>query len=135
MYGSLEFLFNLGFEFAGEWMVDGGQPKLILNKYREIKNALYAFITEDDVMYIGKTARTLHERMNGYKKPGPTQKTNIKNNKNILELIKKGIPVRILVLVENEDLKYRGVPIDIASGIEDNLIAMIKPRWNEIGKG
>ncbi len=85
-------------------------------------------------MYIGKTVRTLKERMIGYKSPDPTQKTNIKNNKNISELLKQGIPVRIFVFVKIENLQYRGIPVDIASGIEDNLIAMIKPKWNEIGK-
>jgi hypothetical protein len=43
MSGSLEFISNLGFEFAGEWVLDGDQLKLILNRCQDVKNILYAF--------------------------------------------------------------------------------------------
>ena len=56
-------------------------------------NILYAFISEGNVNYIGKTIQPLKGRMYGYENPGPTQLTNIRVNKKIGELLSQGKPV------------------------------------------
>jgi hypothetical protein len=52
MEDSLEALFSLGFELAGEWFLDDDQLKFELNRYKNLRRVLYAFVTEDDVFII-----------------------------------------------------------------------------------
>jgi hypothetical protein len=128
-----QFLLDLGFEEIGEWIIEAGTLQFILRHYQNNSNILYAFIAQSEIKYIGKSTQTLLGRMNGYKNPGPTQSTNIKNNSRIKELLIKGTPVQILVLVQKEEMLYRGMPIILAAGLEDNLIARLRPPWNERG--
>ena len=62
----------------------------VLTLLEDKKNILYAFVSEGKIKYIGKSVQYLKARMNGYKNPGPTQNTNIKNNKKIKEILKNG---------------------------------------------
>ena len=134
MSEGLEILRDIGFEFVGDWKIENRLLSFNLSQYSSLSNVLYAFVANSQVMYIGKTDRTIQERLNGVKRPGPTQRTNIKNNKNIFSMLSKGIRVEIFVFAEKPDLKYRSIPIDVASGIEGNLIALIEPEWNDMGK-
>jgi hypothetical protein len=94
---------------------------------------LYAFVVDQDVVYIGKSTQTLAGRLNGYQKPGPTQRTNIANHARLIGFIKMGKRVRILVLVSAETVLYRSMPINLAAGLEDALIEHIQPAWNKVG--
>ena len=93
-------------------------------------NALYAFVCGQEVMYIGKTARTLKARFMGYRFPGVSQTTNIRCNQRIRELIDQGQQVRILVLAPTSSLQWGGFALDLAAGLEDSLIRHFQPSWN-----
>jgi hypothetical protein len=96
-------LLNLGFRDIGSWTVssekDGinyrvGAPNpptdgLILSE----RNALYAFVHGDRVMYIGKTAQTICKRLTGYQKPHRSQRTNGRCNAKINELLARGADI------------------------------------------
>ena len=128
--GSRQFLLEFDFENVGEWLFEGSSLQFRLSQHSNEQNILYAFVAQEEVKYIGKSNQTLAGRMNGYKNPGPTQSTNINNNTRIIELLHKGIAVQILAFVQKEEMLYRGVPINRAAGLEDNLIARIRPPWN-----
>jgi hypothetical protein len=130
MEDSQQHLLRLGFEVVGYWMLSQGQIQFVIQQHRQDRDLLYAFTSEECVLYIGKTTQTLYQRMNGYRDPGPSQKTNIRNHELILELLQKGLEVEILALVPKEVMSYRGIQVNIAAGIEDNLITFIKPPWN-----
>jgi hypothetical protein len=133
-------LFTLGFEDVGQWMVgprtgvltysldvsDLGMQRRIL----DVPNALYAFLLDDEVLYIGKTTRSIRRRFRTYCAPGSRQSTNIKNNANIAQLIAAGRVVRIAVFTPISQLRYGDFEIDLAAGLEDTLIASFGPRWN-----
>lgn len=93
-------------------------------------NALYAFLCDDEVLYIGKTARSIRRRFRTYRKPGSAQSTNIKNNGNIKRLITSGKIVRIAVFTPVSQLRYGDFEIDLAAGLESSLIASFVPPWN-----
>lgn len=93
-------------------------------------NALYAFVCGEDVMYIGKTARTIKARFMGYRFPGASQTTNIRCNQRIRELIDRGKSVRILVLAPTSSLQWGSFALDLAAGLEDSLIRHFQPPWN-----
>ena len=129
----LERLENMGFREVGEWSVELGKIKFAFIDAASARNVLYAFISQDNVMYIGKTVQTLKQRMGGYKNPALTQSTNIKGNKLISEILLSNYPVAIYALPDNGLLFYGGFHINLAAGLEDNLIKALNPPWNRTG--
>jgi len=94
------------------------------------KRILYAFVSDGEVKYIGKTIQSLSSRMYGYQKPGPTQTTNIRNHAKIKALLEKRKTVDIFALRDNGLLHYGVFHINLAAGLEDDLIAKLRPEWN-----
>ena len=116
-----------------EYRLDGWSPKvdgLLLDEM----NSLYAFVQGSRVEYIGKTARTLRERFQGYRRPGPSQTTNRRNNENIRRALASSQEVRIFVFNPPSKLRFGSFDISIAAGIEDSLIAAFSPPWNRPGR-
>lgn len=139
-----EDLLDLGFLDIGSWVLDGSgsgigyrldgrNPKVDGLLLDEV-NSLYAFVQDSHVVYIGKTARTLRERFQGYRRPGPSQSTNRRNNQNIRQALASGREVRILVFNPPSKLRFGSFEISIAAGIEDSLIAAFAPPWNRPGR-
>jgi hypothetical protein len=129
----LERLENMGFREVGQWSIELGKIKFTFIDAASAKNVLYAFISQDTVMYIGKTVQTLKQRMGGYKNPAPSQSTNIKGNKLISEILLTNHPVAIYALPDNGLLFYGGFHVNLAAGLEDNLIKALNPPWNRTG--
>jgi len=134
---SLEIIKKLGFELVGKWFRDDtGKLKhdikvVILTK----RPALYAFVIEGQVMYVGKTTTPLGKRLYGYINPGPRQSTNQKNRENICESISKSRDVEIWVFsTPRDELVFRGMPINLPAGLEDAIIESLTPEWNQTGK-
>lgn len=126
----MERLTNIGFRKVGEWKT---LNDLICPGIFDLKNSaniLYAFISNGIVLYVGKTTQTLKKRMYGYQKPGHTQYTNIKGNKLLLELLESGESVDIYALPD-DGLRHIGdFHLNLAAGLEDSIISILKPKWN-----
>lgn len=123
-------LLQIGFRCIGHWKLEDDKPIYELTALMNTKNILYAFISNGEVKYIGKTLQTLKRRMYGYQKPGLTQSTNIKNNEKIRQLLIDGEAVDIFALPDNGLLHYGGFHINLAAGLEDSLISSLSPEWN-----
>jgi len=123
-------LIEIGFQCVGHWKLENGRPVCMLTSHMGTPNVLYAFISNGEIKYIGKTTQPLKGRMASYQNPGPTQSTNIKNNDNIKELLENDEAVDIFVLPDNGLLHYGGFNINLAAGLEDSLISGISPPWN-----
>ena len=80
--------------------------------------------------YVGKTVQSLAKRLSGYKNPGPTQTTNIKNNAHIKKLLRFGAAIDILALPDNGLMHYGQFHLNLAAGLEDNIISVPQPEWN-----
>ena len=128
---SLEQLLSLGFEEVGHWFLEGDQVTFSLTKSSKEANILYSFVVNGEVKYVGKSVLTLHKRMYFYKQGGGSQKTNIRNRADINACLVKGQQVKIYVLVPDLQMEYKGMPINIAAGLEDNIILKLKPEWNK----
>ena len=133
MDNELEFLAKLGFELVGEWSLKLNCIDFQLQKHKDKTNILYAFAVDKKVMYIGKSTQTLYKRMIGYKNPGPTQSTNINNNARIHKILNDNRSVDIYVFIQVEDYFYRGVKVNLAAGLENNLIGLFNSPWNNLG--
>lgn len=123
-------LLEIGFKPAGHWSLDGENLVLELSRQQSQKNVLYSFVCDGEVKYVGKTTRTLLQRMAGYRKPGSTQSTNIRNHGKIKEQLASGAAVEILALPDNGLLHYGAFHVNLAAGLEDDIIRTINPEWN-----
>jgi len=128
---SLQQLVNLGFEEVGQWFLEADQVAFTLNKSAKEANILYSFVVNGEVKYVGKSIQTLHKRMYLYKQGGGSQRTNIRNKAAIKACLEIGQQVKIYVLVPDLEMNYKGMPINIAAGLEDNIISLLKPDWNK----
>lgn len=129
----LQRLEYIGFRAVGAWSLENGRVRCILTDCASAANILYSFVVDGEVMYIGKTVRTLKERLYGYQNPGPTQSTNIKGNGLILEALQAGSRVSVYALPDNGLLHYGGFHVNLAAGLEDSLVSNLKPAWNKAG--
>lgn len=131
---TIEELEKIGFINVGNWRLSENN-KIDYNLQEDkSKEILYSFVIKDkntnQIIYIGKTIKTLIDRMKGYKKPGPTQNTNIRINEIIKEFLINGYEVFIYRFKQNEELFFKDLKINLAAGLEDNLIRKFKPKYN-----
>jgi len=123
-------LLDIGFVPAGHWLVESEKLKFVLTRHSTQRNILYAFVCDGEVKYVGKTVRSLSQRMAGYKTPGPTQTTNIGNHGRIREQLSKDIFVEIYALPDNGLLHYGQFHLNLAAALEDSIIRVMDPPWN-----
>ncbi|WP_413674435.1 GIY-YIG nuclease family protein [Massilia cellulosiltytica] len=123
-------LFEIGFQRAGRWSLEGEELILQLNDLADRQNVLYAFVTGGTVKYVGKTTQSLQRRMFGYQKPNVDQRTNWRNRIAIVELLKRGQQIDILALADTGLLRYGSFHLNLAAGLEDSIIQTLKPEWN-----
>lgn len=116
-------LIYIGLCKVGEWGVLGGRLGANLN-------ILYSFILGTEVLYIGKTTQTLQTRLYGSPRPGPAQNTNLKGNKLLLELLGHGKCIDIFALPDDGLHQIGAFDLNLAAGLEDSIISVLKPRWN-----
>ncbi|RRN96456.1 GIY-YIG nuclease family protein [Pectobacterium aquaticum] len=124
-------LIEIGFIKVGYWKILDGTLKYFPDeRYADVINNLYAFVCDGEVMYVGKTTGRLKDRMYQYIRPNSSQSTNIKNNKNIYDILKKDIAVDIFVLPDSGLIHYGQFHLNLAAGLEDSIINIINPEWN-----
>lgn len=123
-------LLDIGFEPSGHWFLTEGRPDFTLTRNATRSNILYAFVSDGEVLYVGKTVRTLAVRMANYRRPGKDQSTNIGNNGRIKALLEAGDSVDILSLPDSGLMHYGQFHLNLAAGLEDSIIARLAPPWN-----
>lgn len=127
-------LIEVGFRQVGEWRLQNGKPQYSLSAEATSYNILYSFVSGDDARYIGKTTIALRDRMYQYQNPGPSQRTNIRVNGLLKGALSRGALVHIYALPDDGSMQYHGFHLNLAAGLEDSLIAELKPEWNKAGK-
>jgi len=131
-------LLQIGMEDAAQWMPDGKKLKHVGDSaphwryLTAIPNTLYAFACEGEVLYIGKTTKTLSKRFAGYCKPSSDRSADKRLQQAIMKLIRQKKEVRILVLPPTVPLKWGDYPVNLAAGLESSLVEAFKPEWNKI---
>lgn len=123
-------LYEIGFRRAGRWELRDGELALELLDLTHHQNVLYAFVSGTSVKYVGKTTQTLQRRMLGYLRPNEDQRTNWRNRIAIVDLLKRGKPIEILALADPGLFRYGSFHLNLAAGLEDSIIQVVKPEWN-----
>lgn len=128
---TIEDLKKIGFEKVGEWELSIDNQLVFNVNDDNTKEILYSFIlNETKIIYIGKTIKTITERMKGYKKPGKSQNTNIRLNKIILQELNNKNKIDIYMLKTTDIVYFKQLKINLAAGLEDILIKLYKPQHN-----
>lgn len=127
----MERLLLIGFEKVGDWQAsDGGALRFALERHSPLPHTLYAFAVDGEVRYVGKTTRSLVGRLRGYARPGPTQSTNVRVCRLILEELAQGSAVEIYALPDRALHHIGPFHLNLAAGLEDSIIAVVAPTWN-----
>lgn len=125
-------LLQIGFKKVGKWIFQDNSLEYLLDIERNNINFLYAFIVDNNIKYIGKSTQTIQKRFNGYKNPGKDQRTNIKNNKKLIDELNKNKEIDIYIFIDSGLLLYGSFHINLAAGLEDSLIKQTNPEWNNL---
>jgi hypothetical protein len=132
-----QLLAEIGFEDVAQWSIesdrkirDFGDDPEVWQELKQPKNALYAFCVGTEVLYIGKTSRSLEKRFVGYRDPGNTRATNRKCHNEIRKYLKANNTVRIMVLADRTHFHWGQFRVSLAAGLEDSLVETLQPRLN-----
>jgi hypothetical protein len=112
-------------------LVASDEIKVTLTEHAQSANALYAFVSDGEVLYVGKTTQQLRRRLYGYQNPRTTQTTNVRGNKAIATALTEKKIIEVFVLPDNGLLKFGGFHLNLAAGLEDSLINDLRPIWNK----
>ncbi len=120
-----------GFTEAGRWE---------LNSVCDLAHAIdlprtagvYAFLIDGVAQYVGLASKSLHQRLGFYRKPGVSQRTNIRLNEVIRGHLSKGTVVQIFT-AQPKDFSLGGFTIKGAEGLEAGLIEQFNLPWNMRG--
>jgi hypothetical protein len=129
---SLTALRTFGFEQAGRVVGLGEGISIVLERadLRDASPVLYAFAADEVVLYVGKSARSLGARMQGYQTPRPTQSTNIRVHQFLREALRQGGLATVWAWRDPKTHMLGGLLVDLAAGLESAVIELVKPRWN-----
>jgi hypothetical protein len=124
-------LLGSGFQELGCWELDAARD---LSHSLDLprKAGVYAFAIDGVVQYVGLASKSLHQRLNFYRKPGASQRTNIRLNEIIRGHLGAGSKVQILV-AHPPDHQWNGFTISGAEGLEAGLISAFDLPWNMRG--
>ncbi len=130
---ALERLLEIGFETAGEWILDDADLHIELRRYGSAANVLYAFVSDDELLYIGRSGRSLQSRMDGYQNGGPPRSVRTLNRARISAMLMVDQPVELYAMPDPGNLHYGSFRVNLAAGLQHSLIEALDPPWNRAG--
>lgn len=127
----LDILVSAGFQRSGIWVLDTqGCPRI--EGQLPVEKGVYAFASNETILYVGVAGMGLKKRLYYYGKPGPTQTTNIRLNALIRESLIDGETVNILTAMP-PDFEWGGFVVNGRAGLEVGLIELFYLPWNVRG--
>ncbi len=131
----LSLIESVGFRCVGRWHVTcKGLDFAIDKEVKGARKSLYAFVHDAEVLYIGKAMGRFTGRLSGYKTPNQGQRTNFRVHPLLAEIAGRPMDIAIYHFQPSEEVRYRGILLNLAAGLEDMLIETISPRWNMNGR-
>ena len=130
---NLNKLLEIGFVSIGYWQNNNGSPKLVQIDLHDASPALYAFVENEQVLYVGKTSQTLKKRLYFYGRPGSTQKTNIRINNNLKNALSSDRTIDMYGYTDVRPIKVGIFDLNFAAALEDSIINTLSPTWNMQG--
>ena len=128
---AIERLLEIGFERAGYWELVDDEPQVEVQRYANAANVLYAFVSDRELLYIGRSGRSLQLRMRGYQNGGPPRSTRERNRERIIAMLVIGHPIDLYVMPDPGNLHYGSFRVNLAAGLQYSLIEALNPPWNK----
>lgn len=128
---TVERLLQAGFEEVGCWELNSARD-LAHSIQLPQQAGVYAFAINAVVQYVGLASRSLRQRLGFYRKPGASQRTNVRLNEIIRGHLGAGTMVRILI-GHPQDFEWNGLKISGGEGLEAGLISQFDLPWNMRG--
>ena len=122
---------EIGFELAGEWLLEDGEPRIEVRRYPVAANVLYAFVSDQELLYIGRSGRALGLRMQGYEQGGPPRSVRARNRERILAMLMLDQQVALYAMPDPGSLLYGSFRVNLAAGLQHSLIEALDPPWNK----
>ncbi len=123
-----DLLLKSGFLFIGEWIL-GNDGVITLGAAVPVDSGVYAFVVDDIVKYVGHTRRGLRYRLRRVRGQLVRRQSTDRVEAFIAQALYQGKRVKVLVATP-EPLKWKGLPIETAEGLEAGLVKLIRPEWN-----
>lgn len=124
-------LLGSGFEVVGCWELNDARDLSHRIKLPQ-RAGVYAFAIDGIVQYVGLAAKSLKQRLGFYRKPGASQRTNVRLNEIIRGHLGEGRTVQVLI-AHPPDYEWNGLKISGAEGLEAGLISEFDLPWNVRG--
>lgn len=118
-----------GFLLEGSWML-AGFGVLLLDGRVERGPGVYAFAIDGIVHYVGVATRCVANRLGFYRRPGTSQRTNIRLNALMIEVLASTDRIDVLV-ARPEAATWDGLPVNMCAGLELGLIHDFQLAWNQ----
>jgi hypothetical protein len=128
---TLDDLLGSGFTEVGCWELNSARD-LIHSVQLPAQAGVYAFAIDGVVQYVGLASKSLRQRFGHYRRPGPSQRTNIRLNEIIRGHIAQGTVVQIAI-GHPPDFEWNSLRVSGAEGLEAGLIATFDLPWNMRG--
>ncbi len=122
---------EIGFELAGEWLLDDGEPRIEVRRYPAAANVLYAFVSDQELLYIGRSGRALGLRMQGYEVGGPPRSVRARNRERIIAMLVLDQQVALHAMPDPGSMLYGSFRVNLAAGLQHSLIEALDPPWNK----
>lgn len=126
-----EMLIALGFVPVGAWALLSDSPACTIQNHPDRSPVVYAFLVEDFVMYVGKSNRSLRDRIGNLVHPEPSQRANQRSLLQIKQALAEGKRVTVYALVDWEPVTHRGLALDLPTALESTLVDRMCPPWND----
>lgn len=121
-----------GFVEAGRWCVDADGVLEVMDL--PTKPGVYAFAIDGVAQYVGIASISLAKRLRFYARPGISQRTSLRLNKQITELCSSGSRIDVLIAFP-ENFEWGAFVVKGAEGLEAGIIGEYHLPWNIRGAG
>ena len=128
---ALKRLLEIGFELAGEWLLEDDGPCIEVRRYAAAANVLYAFASDDELLYVGRSGRSLGLRMQGYELGGPPRSVRARNRERIIAMLMLDQQVALYAMSDPGSMLYGSFRVNLAAGLQHSLIDALDPPWNK----
>ena len=129
---SPETLTWFGFQHIGFWQKRADRDQIVLRGQVDGRPAVYIFIVESEVMFVGAAHAGLKQRMDHYAQTGRSPSA-LKIRAAILDLLTKGRTVHVLAQAFTPVIRdIDGLPIDMVAGTQAGLRRLMQPAWNKL---
>lgn len=124
-------LLRSGFQRVAAWQMEG--DGIVIADALRRAPAVYVFLVDGEIHYIGSASVHLPRRMRNYAVPGKLR-TAGRLNGLIREELRRGRRVEILAAFPEPGV-WQDLPVDLVLGLEAGLIREFNPPWNRRGNG